>query len=399
MASVHKKGTSKLWHCYYFDPVLGKRRFKSTGTADKAEAELICRRYEALAKSAGEAEASVVPSQDRGELVEAGLRLIHDANKGSLGEAQAREFVNRVLKAAGQPAIEGLSIGAFLENWLEGKALAKSEHTAQRYRTTVKLFKLFLGKRSETQLSAVNARDVEKFRNLRLKEVGASTVSDDLKILRTAFNAGRRQGLIHANPVEAVDLPTGETREREAFVAEEVQELLAATKDPEWKTAILFGFYAGLRLGDAVGLSWENVDLKTGTLRYRATKTKRLEELPLHPALTKHLGKLKGEREGKLCTTLAGQRIPGRSGLSRQFLDIMKAAGIDKKAQAGKDGRGRSFTGKSFHSLRHGFVSALANAGIAPELRQRLSGHTTADTHRKYTHLEFEPLRKAIRQI
>ena len=399
MASIHKRRGSKFWYCSFYDSVAGKWRFKSTGTAGKEEAQVVCLRYEGISKSAND-ESSFVQPADRGELVEAGLKLLHDANKGRLGEASARAFMNRVLKATGQQAIDGQSVSEFLDSWLEGKALAKSEHTAQRYKTTIKLFKQSLAKRSDASLATVSAKDLEIFRNARLKLVGATTVTDDLKILRTAFNSARRQGLIHTNPVEAVDMPAGESRAREAFSAQEVKQLLAAAKkSKEWQTAILFGFYAGLRLGDAVGMDWSNIDLKEGLLRYVAKKTKRREEIPLHPTIQRHLKTLKPLKNGKICPTLVAGTIAGRSGLSRQFLEIVEQAGIDKKSHDRIAKKGRRFTGKSFHSLRHGFVSALANVGVAPELRQKLSGHTSADTHRKYTHLELEPLRAAISSI
>jgi integrase len=399
MASIHKRNGSKFWYCSFFDAVAGKWRFKSTGMAGKEEAKVVCLRYEGIAKSASD-ESSFVQPADRGELVEAALKLIHDANKGRLGEASARVFVNRVLKVTGQHAVEGQTVSEFLERWLEGKALAKSEHTAQRYKTTIKLFKKALGKKSETPLAAVSAKDVETFRNARLKLVGATTVSDDLKILRTAFNAARRQGLIQINPVEAVDMPTGESHSRDAFSADEVKKLLrAAKKNKEWQTAILFGFYAGLRLGDAVGIDWSSIDLENGLLRYVVKKTQKREEVPLHSTLQRHLQTLNPAKDGKICPTLAAENIAGRSGLSRQFLEIVERAGIDKKSYDRIGGKGRRFTGKSFHSLRHGFVSALANVGVAPELRQKLSGQISADTHRKYTHLELEPLRNAIGKI
>ncbi len=54
------------------------------------------------------------------------------------------------------------------------------------------------------------------------------------------------------------------------------------------------------------------------------------------------------------------------------------------------------FSRKSFHSLRHSFASALANAGVAPELRMKLTGHKSLDVHHRYTHHELEPLKAAI---
>ena len=133
-----------------------------------------------------------------------------------------------------------------------------------------------------------------------------------------------------------------------------------------------------------------------GLISYRASKTKSVVEIPMHPKLQAHLESMAGDSAGTISPTLARQKIPGRSGLSRQFMEIMRAAGIDP----GKvDGKNRTFSKLSFHSLRHGFVSAMANAGIAPELRQKLAGHSSGGSHRKYTHLELWPLREAIGKI
>ena len=49
---------------------------------------------------------------------------------------------------------------------------------------------------------------------------------------------------------------------------------------------------------------------------------------------------------------------------------------------------GHSFVKKSFHSLRHTFNSDLRNNGVAPDLRDKLSGHASERMNHRYTHLE-----------
>ena len=78
-------------------------------------------------------------------------------------------------------------------------------------------------------------------------------MTDDLKILRTAFNRARRQGAIHLSSCETVDFPQAESQVHEPFTAQEVN-LLVQEASEEWQTVLLLGFYVGLRLGDAVQL-------------------------------------------------------------------------------------------------------------------------------------------------
>jgi integrase len=143
----------------------------------------------------------------------------------------------------------------------------------------------------------------------------------------------------------------------------------------------------------------EGVDLTAGTLTYWQGKTKKLVLVPLAEQLRAHLHKLAADDKPEVyvCPRMATVRSGGRHGLSQGFKRIIVKAGIDLRTVQG-EGR-HTIARHSFHSLRHSFTSALANAGVAPELRMKLTGHASAEIHRGYTHHEVEILRGAIRQL
>ncbi len=95
--------------------------------------------------------------------------------------------------------------------------------------------------------------------------------------------------------------------------------------------------------------------------------------------------------------TLANLAIGGKSGASMAFRRIMDraklAAGNIREAK-GKSGR--NVSARSFHSLRHSFVTALSAANVPIELRQKLAGHSTAGMSLHYTHPDFAALRAAV---
>jgi integrase len=93
---------------------------------------------------------------------------------------------------------------------------------------------------------------------------------------------------------------------------------------------------------------------------------------------------------------LTGKYTGGKSGLSGQFKRLMESAGIRGRILRAGSGEGRTTSALSFHSLRHSFVSALANAGVPAELRKELAGHTTDASHKVYTHHDTERLRNAV---
>ena len=149
---------------------------------------------------------------------------------------------------------------------------------------------------------------------------------------------------------------------------------------------------------DLSKLTWAAIDRKAHTIAFRQKKTGDALLIPIHPALQHYLDKVpSGVGRAPLLPSLASKSGTGKSGLSMAFKRIMNAAGIEAgvaRMRAGK--RGRSVSRLSFHSLRHSFTSELARAGVSPEIRQQLTGHRDDSSHRVYTHLELDTLRRAV---
>jgi integrase len=374
MASIHKdpRGKSPFWYCAFTLPD-GRRTFRSTKLTDRKQAWEVCFQWEKTA------------AQGR---------------DGNLTEAQSRKVLNTILESTGQAPMQSETVHEYFNNWLNGKELANKPRTHERYKIVVEKFLASLGQKARHPLSALTVRDLENFRN-RSMDAGKApnTVGMEIKILRVVLNVARRQGRITVNPAEAVELPKVVSHTRDVFTPGQVRMLLAAAND-EWQTAILAGFYLGARLTDVVNLTWENVDLTGGVITYEQCKTGKPVTAPLHPDLKNHLFKLAGDNpRAPLCPTLQKRSVGGRKGLSQTFTLIMRDAGIDQHQVKGKGKQGRAFSKLSFHSLRHTFTSALANANVPAEVRQKLTGHADAATHQKYTHLELKPLQAAIAKL
>jgi integrase len=165
---------------------------------------------------------------------------------------------------------------------------------------------------------------------------------------------------------------------------------------------ILAGYFTGLRLRDVTELRWDAVDFKTGLLRVKTRKTGAVVVLPVHPDFSAWLAEqTRGIGKAPIFPSLAGKTGGGKSGLSMKFRGIMGRAGIVGRVlrQRTENSAGRTQSSLSFHSLRHSFNSALANAGVAQELRQKLTGHASAAMNAKYTHHELDNLRAAVAKV
>ena len=218
--------------------------------------------------------------------------------------------------------------------------------------------------------------------------------------MRAALEEARRKGLVLSNVAEAVE--TGESIQegREPLTDDEIRMLLAKANE-EWKGMILFGAHLGLRIADAASLTWRQIDMETHTLSIVPGKTKRTapkeRELALHSELVEHLKTLpRGIGAAPLFPTLYGRKPGSHAGLSNEFGRLMAKAGVVPSFGAKKTGKGRQLRTKSFHALRHSFISRLANADISSDVRKTLAGHASESAHKKYVHLALSTQMRAI---
>ena len=147
------------------------------------------------------------------------------------------------------------------------------------------------------------------------------------------------------------------------------------TAQGDWRGLILFGFFTGLRLSDVANLTWDSIDLEKRLLRLRTKKTGCLRHDPSSLRSACVVGAaVTRNRQGTVIPVLSSHELRWQIWPVCQFKRILERAQIGGRIVRAATGQGRKQSSLSFHSLRHSFVSALANAGIAPDLRQSSRG-------------------------
>lgn len=371
MASLTKREKSKYWVACYTDRN-GVQVKRSTKTTDKAAALKIAIELDRVERMAREGHASTFQFQ----------QIVSEVARDVIGEG-----------------LPSPTATAYFTEWLATIKRKSSPGTHERYSHAVKKFLDSLGPVAEQSLRNLTPTHIERFLNRRLDSgVAPKTAIVDIKTISVALRRAENYGLITKNPTPAVKLPKAVSSERGVFSPEDVQKLLVAAPSMDWQTLIYLGFYVGARLGDCLAMTWENVDTDNALLVYVQRKTGKRVVVPLHFNLLRHLLHVaESHQQGFLCPTLANKTPGGKHGLSESFKRIVKRAEIDLQTVQGKGTR--KFSRRTFHSLRHSFSSALANAGISEEVRMRLTGHSSRDIHAQYTHLNVEPLKAAITSL
>lgn len=288
---------------------------------------------------------------------------------------------------------------------LANKTASSIPVTIARYTQVLSDVEKYLGVRARGPLAAVAPSDLITYRDKLRKEGRAvSTVNLTVrKILSVPFESARKLGYITTNPVAAVDevkdKEEARAKGRESFSPGEVSLLLAAAGESEWRGLMLLAMITGLRLGDASKLTWGGIDLDRKVLTIITQKTGAEIVIPYHKDFLEWLEiQPCGIGGAPVFPELSEKPIGGRPGLSAGFKLLMGKAGIRSSDFFGK-GEGRTTFPKGFHSFRHTYISSLANAGVAPVIRQKLAGHPDAKTHSLYTHHELQTLRIAIEKL
>jgi integrase len=371
MASVVKRKKSKFWTACYTSRD-GRQLKRSTKSTDKNQAVGIAVEFE---------------------------RLERQAKQGVATSAQIKKVFNEVSEKVTGDTLMAPATATYLNEWMEGVKARCTPTTVERYKHSVTLFVDHLGERAQKPITSITPRDIEGFLNARLKlGLAPKTVILDLKAISIAFRQAENYNLIAKNPVLAVRLPKDVRSERDVFTQEEVQKLITAAPTVEWQTLILLGYFIGARLGDCVRMTWENVNPDSGMIEYEQKKTGKKVSVPMHHHVLEHLEFLSTfSTTGFLSPKLAVKLTGGRRGLSEGFKRIVIKAGIDPKTVQGKGIR--KFSKRSFHSLRHSFNSALANAGVPEEVRMKLTGHATSVMNSQYTHLQAKTLKDAVTKM
>jgi integrase len=91
-------------------------------------------------------------------------------------------------------------------------------------------------------------------------DLAPATVIKAVQVFNKIMRAALEDRLIASNPVERLPLPRLEREETRFLTVDELWSL-ADVIDCRYRAFVLLGGYAGLRLGEMLGLRWTNVDL------------------------------------------------------------------------------------------------------------------------------------------
>ncbi len=234
-----------------------------------------------------------------------------------------------------------------------------SGSSLRRYRDHHASWASYLGRH---EVQAITAETIEDY-TYWARERGHSswTIYHACQWVASAYRWAARAGLAEALPIGTATPPIRREAEspRRRLEVEELEELCGAS--PSAYSRLWAALAAtGMRIGEALALTWGDVDLDHIIIRSGKTRAaRRTIPLPAHVDLGE-----RGEEAEPVFRNSKGGRLTyhaARNALCR----VLGRTMIDPE-------------GVTLHSLRHTYTSHLYEAGASPAEVMALLGHTTA---------------------
>lgn len=321
--------------------------------------------------------------------------------EGGEAEALARQADLRGRAARGERAVlpTRQTFAEVAEEWFGSKRCLQP-WTRKSYRAA--LDRILLPRFGTMRISAITVEHVAALiRELDGRGLSASTIENYLLPLSGTMAFAVRRGYVAVNPCSLLtrdDRAQRRARQQDhVWDDAEMQALIEAAeylaRQPEarqdYAPLIRTALFTGLRLGELLGLRWEDVDLQAGELHvprqytrlreYGPPKTKAaLRRIPLSPEMVSFLRAYRmragySQDADPVFAARNGKPLAHRNVTRRGFELAAKHAGIK---------------GVTFHSMRHAFASRMIDRGISSTVLATLMGHeSSAITERRYIHL------------
>jgi integrase len=327
---------------------------------------------------------------------------------------EALQILNQLSISAGNHTLhsQDMLLGDWLDFWMEVYMRHNlKQSTRASYETFAnRHFKPALG---QLRLTEITPQLLQQFYNykIEIEHLSPKTISNMNLYLHKALDQAYKENRIAANPASALNLPKVRHPNVSILTRDEQAALLRASYSHRYGVFVRLVLSTGLRLGELLGLMWQDLDCRSCMLHIRRTlnrvqipglpeghsgprtelilqtpKTENsIRSIPILPRLMQDLMQWKTVQDadkiaagdtyvesGMIVTNPFGGCIEPRT-FSDYYHQILQLAGLP------------SFT---FHALRHTFASRALEQGMDFKTISSLLGHySVAFTMDTYAHV------------
>ena len=279
-----------------------------------------------------------------------------------------------------------LTVAKFLADWMDSEKESVRESTQARREQVLRLH--VYPNIGHLRLGKLNALHVQRLYAAKLDEgLSPGTVRLIHANLSRALQKAVKWRLVSVNVARSATAPKNNPEEVKPLTREEVKRLLDAARGDRFEALYTLAVTCGLRRGELLGLRYEDVDLKRGTLQVRRSVSKGKVNLP-------KTGKSRrGIKLGHIALEALKRHKKRQAVLSEWVFWTNKGTPICSenllwKAWGEMRERAGLPAGPHLHQLRHTCATLLLQENVHPKLVSSLLGHSTIQqTLDTYSHV------------
>ena len=300
----------------------------------------------------------------------------------------------------------------WLADWLANYVKVTSkQRTYKRYFETVNAHIVL--KLGECEMNDLTSIELQKFVTELLsngnKKTGeglsSSAVNSIITVLQSSLTVAHGLGLIDRNPASNIKRPKLTEKQVECFgVSEQKQIEQAVHADKKtYMLGVIICLYTGLRIGELLALTWQDVDFGNGTLSVTKTcydgkdsngKFGRIIDepktpssrriIPLSKQMVSLLKEIKKQSNAEWVISKSGKPLSVRT-YQRNFASLLNKLHIPHRG---------------FHALRHTFATRAIECGMDVKTLSEILGHKNATiTLNRYAHSLMEHKRDMMNKL
>ncbi|MGE7427148.1 tyrosine-type recombinase/integrase [Bacillus thuringiensis] len=284
----------------------------------------------------------------------------------------------------------------YLIQWLEIKKMSVEKSSLSRYKSNIN--KHIIPSIGMISLHKLNVMHIQRCYQTALNNgLANNTILFLHRTLKAAINLAVKQNIISKNPATFAEIPKKEKSSIQIWTEEEVKQFLLHSQESRYHIGYLLAITTGMRLGEVLGLRWQDVDFNNHTVTINQTvghdnlikqsaknnSSKRTIPIPLEviEELKKRkiqinkdklrIGPAYNDLDLIICNKLG--KVTIRETFTRHFYRLIKDAGIKRI---------------KFHDTRHTHATLLLKQGVHPKVISERLGHSDISiTLRVYSHV------------
>ena len=285
-----------------------------------------------------------------------------------------------------------MKLKELLELWLERymKHTIKIR-TYNRYKSICELH--LIKDLGEYELEELKPNVLQDFLLKKIDDhYSTNTIKGIVSVLKQALRLAITLEFVDKEYCSNLKMPSSEEKEISVFTKKEQQVIESFCLNHKKRNyiGIVICLYTGIRLGELLALTWDDIDFNSNLLTINKTsysakldgktqiivdkpKTKKSNRvIPLPNQLVKLLKIIKKESNSKYVITTRNSGMVGNRSYQRTFKFILKKVNVPYR---------------NFHSLRHTFATNAIELGMDVKTLAEILGHTNAMiTLNRYSH-------------